>query len=344
MTREISLIFLFCLMLLSCHEEQGNWTTVHQEGAYIYGVWKSPTSKIAAETLTRITANVRTQGKQVSALLSDRVKAPPGLHHVAPEHLLPADDEAAGWCQSRAPSTYHGTTLYRDRAASPELYYAYGFQRQAEVEYQNPQFGSKPLILLEIFEMETPENAFGLYSFNTYPQAKMEWVGSSAMLSGGYLRFSKGRYFIQIEGYEIATGIREGMILLAKSVAARIKAPATLSGSDWASILRLLPSNKVNGSVKLFRTNWALRQIYSTLPENVPQLNDGAIGISALYKENYDSAKWIDARVVFILCFPDSRRAVSAYTLYRQALTEGSVLVEIGVSGELLINERPIPK
>ena len=295
--------------------------------------------------MIEVAANIRTQDDGVSAPLKRGAKESLGQTNIAPEHLLPADDEAAGWVRSRAPSTYHGTTLYRDRPTAPALYYAYGFQQQAEVEYQNPRFGSKPLILLEIFDMETPENAFGIYSFNTYPQAKFEWVGSSAMLSGGYLRFSKGKYFIQIEGYEFATGIRDGMIMLAKSVAARIKAPSTLSSKrDWASILRLLPNNKVNGSVKLFRTNWALSQIYSTLPESVPQLNDEAIGISALYKEDYDSAKWMDARIVFILCFPEPSMAESAYTLYRQALAERSVPVEIGVSGEILINEHPVPK
>jgi len=344
MTRDISLIFLFCLILLSCHEEQGNWTTVHQEGAYIYGVWKSRTAKIAAQAMIEVSTNIRAQADQVLTPLKRRVKESLGQTDIAPEQLLPVDDEASGWVRSRTPSTYHGTTLYRDRAASPELYYAYGFQQQAEVEYQNPRFGSKPLILLEIFDMETPENAFGIYSFSTYPQAKFEWVGSSAMLSGGYLRFSKGKYFIQIEGYEFATGIREGMIMLAKSVAARIKAPSIFSKSDWASILTLLPNNKVNGSVKLFRTNWALNQIYKTLPVPVPQLNDEAIGISALYKENYDSATWMDAQIVFILCFPEPSMAESAYILYRQALAEQSVPIEIGVSGEILINEHSVPE
>ena len=105
---------------------------------------------------------------------------------------------------------------------------------------------------------------------------KFEWVGSKAMLSGNYLRFSKGKYFIQIEGYEIATGIREGMITLAKIIATQIK-----DRPPEPPILALLPSrNKINGSTKLFRSNWTLRQLYSTLPVNIPQLTDTAIGVS----------------------------------------------------------------
>ena len=236
-----------------------------------------------------------------------------------------------GWLQSRAPSTYHGKTLYRDRAlspeASPDLYYAYGFQQQAEVEYQAPQFGSKPLILLEIFDMGTPENAFGIYSFYTYPRMTFEWVGAKAMLSGGYLRFAKGKYFIQIEGYEFATGIREGMIALAKAVATQIKDPP-----PKPQILALLPNNKrIHGSTKLFRSNWTLSQIYSTLPANVPQLTDTALGISAHYQNKMDSTNWMDAQIVFIIRFPDTATAESAYIRYRDiiyALMDGLTAID----------------
>ena len=257
---------------------------------------------------------------------------------LSPEHLIPSNGELLGWVQSRAPSTYQGKTLYRDRATSPDLYYAYGFEQQAEVEYQAPQFGSKPLILLEIFDMGTPENAFGIYSFYTYPRMTFEWVGAKAMLSGGYLRFAKGKYFVQIEGYEFATGIREGMIALAKAVAAQIKDPP-----PKPQMLALLPKNKkIHGSTKLFRSNWALSQIYSTLPANVPQLADTALGVSAYYQNSADSTNWMDAQIVFIIGFPSTATAESAYILYRDAvdvLTEGSIGAEKRTDGAVLINE-----
>lgn len=330
---------LFCillflsLMLISCGGEQGDWTAVQQEGEYIYGVWHSATMKKAEQAMLKVVKNI----KNASMLLEEPLTVEEVEQTViSPEHLLPGDGEFLDWVQSRAPSTYQDKTLYWDRVAfaSPDLYHAYGFQRQAEVEYQAPQFGSKPLILLEIFDMGTPENALGIYNFHTYPQAKIEWVGSKAMLSGGYLRFSKGRYFIQIEGYEFATGIREAMIAIAKAVASEIKDPP-----PEPRILTLLPSNKVSGSVKLFRSNWALRQIYSTLPVNVPQLSDPALGISARYSDNADSANWLDTQIVFIIRFSDTSAAESAYTLYRDAVVKGAVPFEAGTSGAILTNQ-----
>jgi hypothetical protein len=326
----------FGLMLISCSEEQGNWTTVHQASEYIYGVWHSTTAKKAQQTVLEVGENI----ENASALSAQSLTTGTTLQTtVSPDRLIPSNSELSGWVQSRAPSAYEGKTLYRDRATSPDLYYAYGFERQAEVEYETPQFGSKPLILLEIFDMGTPENAFGVYNFHTYPKMKFEWVGSKAMLSGNYLRFSKGRYFIQIEGYEIATGIRECMIVLAKIIAAQIKDPP-----PEPQILALLPSsNKVNGSVKLFRSNWVLRQIYSTLPANVPQLTDTPLGISARYRENTKSKNWMDAQIVFIIRFTDTSTAESAYTLYRDSVMKGTVPFEVGTSGALLINEGSAP-
>ncbi len=331
----LSACLFLSLMLTSCGTEQEDWTAVQHEGRYIYGVWHGSTVKKTELLMSEIAKNI---------------KAAPGLSAVenalkttvAPEHLLPDGVDLLGWVQSRAPSTYQGQTLYRDRAvspaASPDLYYAYGFQRQAEAEYQAPQFGSKPLILLEIFDMGTPENAFGIYNFYTYPRMKFEWVGAKAMLSGGYLRFAKGKYFVQIEGYEFATGIREGMIALAKAVAAEIKDPP-----PEPRILTHLPNNnKIFGSTKLFRSNWALRQIYSTLPESVPQLTDTAVGVSAYYQNKPNAKDWTDAQVLFIIRFPDIATAESAYLSYRNTvdvLIEESADFEKRTDSAVFINE-----
>ncbi|MXV73030.1 hypothetical protein F4Z99_01985 [Candidatus Poribacteria bacterium] len=328
--------YLLCsLMLISCSRDQGDWTIVQREGRYIYGVWHSSTAKRAEQTMLEVAGNIKAFSTQVGESPATESVLQTTL---SPENLLPNNGELLGWVQSLAPSTYQGKTLYRDRATSPDLYYAYGFKRQAEVEYETPRFGSKPLILLEIFDMGTPENAFGIYNFHTYPRMEFEWVGSKAMLSGGYLRFSKGKYFVQIEGYEFATGIREGMITLAKAVAAQIKDPP-----PKPQILALLPNNKrIHGSTKLFRSNWALSQIYSTLPANVPQLTDTALGISAHYQNKSDSTDWMDAQIVFIIRFPDAATAESAFVLYRDtvdALIKGTVDSEKRTDGAVLINE-----
>ena len=328
--------FFLSLVLISCSQEQGNWTAVQQKDEYIYGVWHSASVKNAEQVIQKVSETVKSASVQSEE--SSTVKSIIETN-ISPEHLLPSDGEILDWVQARPPSTYEGKTLYRDRPTAPDLFYAYGFQQQAEVEYQTPRFGSRPLILLEIFDMGTPENAFGIYNFHVYPQVKFEWVGSKAILSGGYLRFSKGKYFIQIEGYEFATGIREAMVLLAKGIAGEIK-----DAAPKPQILNLLPNNKVSGSIKVFRSDWVLRQIYSTLPVNVPQLTDTALGISARYRDNADSKNWMDAQIVFIIRFPDPSAAKSAYTVYRDAVMAAAMPLEVGANETILVNEDFTPK
>ena len=158
---------LSSLVLISCSEEQGDWTTVQQEGTYVYGVWHSTSVKRAAQMMQEVSENVKGTLKQAA---SPPPKKKSVETHISPEHLLPDNGEILDWIQSRAPSTYTGKKLYRDRPTNPDLFHAYGFQQQAEVEYETPRFGSKPLILLEVFDMGTPENAFGIYNYHIYPQ------------------------------------------------------------------------------------------------------------------------------------------------------------------------------
>ena len=329
----MALFSISLLLVVSCEKEQGNWTAVHREGESIYGVWRSPTKAAATLAIAEVKGNLLDRGEQVSDL--------PILTTLAPIELLPVQ-VAAGrnvsqteWVQSRAPSTYQGKTLYRDRPAAPNLYHAYGFQRQAEVEYQSRKFGSEPLILLEIFDMGTAENAFGIYSFNTYPRAEMVWVGSKALLSGGYLRFAKGKYFVEIEGYEFATGIREGIVALAKAISAQIQEPPTK-----VPLFALLPhANRIGGSDKLFRSHWTLSQIYSGLPLSLPQLTGFPLCVSASYRDN-DADDWVNARVVFILRFPDAATAEAAWTRYREEMTKASPAFEMRANGEILVDEQ----
>ncbi len=328
----LSLPLLLTLLLLSCAEEQGDWTAVHQEAEYLYGVWHSGTRKRTEETLHTLSANIRNAPTALATAENTRHT------DISPLTLLPEAEPRAAWLQSRKPSTYTGAELYRDRPTSPRLYFAYGFQRQAEVEYQTPRFGSKPLILLEVFDMGTPENAFGLYNFHLYPDVKIEWVGSKAILSGGYLRFAKGKYFVQIEGYEFATGIREAMIHLAKDIAAQIQDPP-----PKPELLALLPRNKVNGSSKLFTSNWALSQIYSTLPTHVPQITDNALGVSARYRENADSKNWLEAQIAFVIRFPTAEAATIAYTLYKDALAAAAAPIALTEHGAILVDETAVP-
>ena len=359
--KHVQSVLLCCIsivMLFSCKQEQGNLTSVYQENAYIFGVWKAPSVKIAKGTIASVSVSIRS--KSSSDISQDKktqqqidtekkrsdIQSKPDLGSpfetlpfnttAIPETLLPEDGETTDWMRSRQPSTYNPENIYLDRFVSseiyPEMYRKYRVQRQAETEYQSPKFGATPLILLEIFDMGTPENAFGIYSVNSYPLPKFEWVGCKAILSGKYLWFWKGKYFIQMEGYEVAPGIRTGMVELAKVVAKKIQDPP-----QKVPMLKLLPQY-IDGSERLFTTNWVLEQVYKPLPNVVPMMRDGAVGVLARTK--YGSKKTENSYIVFVFRYTTIADAKSAYLAYQDALTSENVSFEkASQNGAILIDE-----
>lgn len=309
--------FVVCctVNLISCSSDQGNYTALAREGQYLYGVWNSHSEEAAAKLMDQ-TARIGVKDK--AQLLSLPIKT-----SLNPVDLLPVDGDVTDWVRARNPSGYTAENLYKDTLGGhPELYHAYGVLKQAEVEYQTSLLGSYPLIRVEIFDMGTPENAFGIYSFNQYPEAESEWVGNRAVVTGKFLRFWKGKYFIEIEGYEFATKVEEGMVELAKSVASRIDDPPTKP-----HLLSLLPPNRIPYSAKCFFDDTTLRKIYNFLPEDGLELSANSTGFTASYAHKKKNEHWADTMVAFFIRYPSEPIANEAYDSYRDYLESQAVAI-----------------
>lgn len=317
------------LLLLSCQTEQGNYTVVSQSGQYVYGVWKARTAK-AAKDLSRHMDRALTEGLPQVGLL-------PLVTTEKPVNLLPANGEASHWVRVGAPSIDVGKDLYKNViGGNPQLYHNYGFIEGASVQYQTPRLGSQPLILLEVFDMGTPENAFGIYSRNRYPQDEFEWVGSRAIISGRELNFWKGRYFIQIEGYEFASQIKQGMVELARATADHIKDPLITP-----HLLALLPSeNRVPHSEKYFPSGVAMKEIHRFLPERLLEFSPNVTGCSATYLHKKSSTDWIDTMIAFALRYETESEAKTAYDIYEDHLEGNARAVGSTQAGGIVVREQ----
>ena len=328
--RYLWIIYASCMLLfLSCQAEQGNYTAVSQNGQYVYGVWKARTAKAAAELSRQMTQAWDAGIPQIDVLLS--------ITTTEPVELLPADGEASHWGRVGRPSVDIGKDLYKNViGGNPTLYHNYGFIEGASVEYQTPRLGSQPLILLEVFDMGTPENAFGVYSRNRYPQDEFEWVGSRAIISGRELNFWKGRYFIQLEGYEFASQIKQGMIELAKATADGIEDPLITP-----HLLTLLPSeNRVPHSEKYFPSGVTLKEIHRFLPERMIEYSPNIVGCSAAYLHKKSSTDWIDTMTALVLRYEVESKAKAAYDIYRGHLEANASIVDSTQAGGIIAKQQ----
>jgi hypothetical protein len=119
-----------------------------------------------------------------------------------PEGLLPTNC-APGWVMEGKAATYTPENLYRYINGEAELYLPYGFKKAAAVRYvkaATPSGGTQENgLVVNIFEMGSPLDAFGIYSNYrslTIPQLK---VGAEGFLDETELMFYQDRYFVQIE-------------------------------------------------------------------------------------------------------------------------------------------------
>jgi hypothetical protein len=105
--------------------------------------------------------------------------------------LLPAGGDARGWVKDGDPQEFVGEDLYTYINGGAEIYQEYGFRRVVVQDYENAAGKS---VSLEIFEMETPAAAFGIFTFKRSGQGKSIAVG--AELEDYYLNFWKGRFLV----------------------------------------------------------------------------------------------------------------------------------------------------
>jgi hypothetical protein len=119
-----------------------------------------------------------------------------------PDDLLPASC-ASGWVMEGKVATYAPENLYRYIDGEAELYLPYGFKKAATVRYVKAATSSGGTqgsgLVVNIFEMGSLLDAFGIYSnyrSSTLPQVK---VGAEGFLDETELMFYQGPYFVQIE-------------------------------------------------------------------------------------------------------------------------------------------------
>jgi hypothetical protein len=76
---------------------------------------------------------------------------------------------------------------------------------------------------LEIYEMQSPEAAFGIYTFKTGDSGKAIDVGNEGLLEDYYLNSRKGNFLVTVIGFDAKEETITGITAAAKVVAAKIK-------------------------------------------------------------------------------------------------------------------------
>jgi hypothetical protein len=252
--------------------------------------------------------------------------------------LLP--DTIHGWKVTQKDALYSKDTLYDYIDGGAELYLSYGFKRVINRTYVKPQ---QPDMVVDIFDMDTSQNAYGVFSHS------METVettfGQGSQYSEGLLLFWKGHYYISIMAHPETAESKKALFDLGKKIDRAIGEEGPLP-----AILNLLPQRAlIRESIRSFHHHAWLNSHYFVADQNILHIDDTTDALLAKYGEAKNRS------LLLLIQYKDVKAAQSAYTNFvKQYLPElsqkKSVHIEDGtwtacqLQGNLLIAVFNAPK
>lgn len=322
---------ILILGMNSCAKKTNEkYKIVSSEGKYLISVWNAQSLETAQTLIDKVieTSNSETPVSQFEKPTVELI------------NLIPTNDEITDWERVEPITTYVGKEIFKDRLYGERaLFLSYNFLKQASVDYKNLKLGPDPFLRLDIYDMGTSEDAFGIYCMNRFPAAKYNaWIGDESIVDGKFSYLWKGRYFVEIEAFEYADDIYNGMINLAKAVDKKIQ-----SDGKFPDLFKLLPKeHRVRRSERFFHEFVALKKIYAYVDQaKTLNLNDQTSGVTAQYRSKESNGLILETVKLLLIEYPDQKLATSAYNSYAEFLQKDqSFVVESSNSTSLILKKR----
>jgi len=218
------------------------------------------------------------------------------------------------WEARNADAVYDRETLYEYMDGGAEVYLAFSFQMVFSRRYNSPDTRE---ITLDIYDMGTPAEAFGIFSCDrSDPDAG---VGQESEYGYGLLRFWQGRYFVTLSASADDPATGKVMIELGRSLL-----PHLGPGGDRPDLVEALPKEDLNDRrTSYFHSNINLNNRFFIAAENILQLNEKTTCVVAEYESP-------GGKPVTLLAvrYPDPASATTAHDSFRSGF-----LPEAGTGG-----------
>jgi hypothetical protein len=188
---------------------------------------------------------------------------------------------------------YDRKNLFDYMNGGAELYLSYDFQRLLVQKYK----AKEREITLEVYHMETPEDAFGIFSLEQ--EGEVSQIGDKAFYSSGLLKFWKDNFFVRIMDISGDDKLKDAILELGGKIGKQInqkgKSPELLS--------KLPQEGLIPNSEKFFHKQIVLNNLYFLSTENLLNLNEKTSAVMADYSISKMSLK------LLLISYPDSSQA-----------------------------------
>lgn len=217
--------------------------------------------------------------------------------------------KAAGpWKVALPLASYSPETLFEYINGHAEVYIAYGLRASIAQRYQGPE--GMDDIVVDVFEMATPADAFGVF---THDQDGEEVpIGQGALFRYGWLSFWKGPFFVSIYAEGESDQARQAVLELGQEISAAINEEGPLP----SIVLQLPRPGLVPRSVRYLHHPNILAAHLSLSPENILRLGTEAVAVLGRYQRAGEKAH------LLIVKYSDSATAIQASAAFRESFLE----------------------
>jgi hypothetical protein len=141
-----------------------------------------------------------------------------------------------GWGLSEDPRIYLPGTLFEYIDGAAENYLSYDFKELLVANYKNDQ--SEATLTLEIYDLGSDINAFGIYSSERYPESQFLTIGNQGYFEEGALNFIVGSLYVKLLCFDCG---EKGEATL-RSVAKKVE-QAVLEKGSLPTLLKDFPKD-----------------------------------------------------------------------------------------------------
>jgi len=221
-----------------------------------------------------------------------------------PEIFLPA--EAAGWTWDGKEKKYNSKTLFDYIDGAAELYLAYGFQGLNVRKFEK---SNQPPVTVEVYEMASSEDAYGLFSFERQDEAV--GIGQGSEFGAGLLRFWKGKYFVSIYADGGGAEAESAILTMGRATADLIQG----IGQE-PELVDLIPGKDlglIDRSVRYLNSHILLNQRVFIAHENILNLSRRTEAVLAQYVREKQKTHML------LIRYPSVKGATDAYQSFMGA-------------------------
>lgn len=159
----------------------------------------------------------------VLIVLWPAVAAGRGGASAAPQSALP---QVPGWTLAEAPRTYLPGTLFEYIDGAAENYLSYDFQELAVANYKSGK--TSATLTIEIYDMGSDLNAFGIYSSERFPGSPLIAVGTQGYLEEGTLNFVIGPDYVKLLCFDCGESAETVLKTFAEGIEKKVKVRGSL--------------------------------------------------------------------------------------------------------------------